>query len=209
MSRPRGSASFAESALAPAASTLPGHPANEEIGCQEVGEHGKEAQITGHQIDGIRRGQQTFGVLQIVIAIEPRLPHFLLIVLLLPGTAQRFLVQTRDTARAVEGNGPEGQLYKGMYHLVGLRKSCLAFVGNDMEVIETANSHVFGYVRRHASDRVLVLANFSEQTQSISTNQVRLYGLIYAYTDLVTGAKLKVDVDIMLEPYRFAWLVAD
>src|SRR5260370_37259036 len=34
-------------------SALPGHLANEEIGPQEVGAIGQEAQITGQQIDGI------------------------------------------------------------------------------------------------------------------------------------------------------------
>jgi amylosucrase len=76
-----------------------------------------------------------------------------------------------------------------------------------MEVVDTQNPHVFGYTRHHDAGRVLVLANFSERTQPVSANQVRLYGLAYAFKDLVTGEQLTLDADLSLEPYTFLWLV--
>ncbi len=109
---------------------------------------------------------------------------------------------------ATEGSGPEGHLHKGFHHLVELRKSCSAFAGNSMEVIEPGNPHVFGYARHHQDSRVLILANFSEEPQTIAANQIRLYGLSYTFKDLVTGTTLTLDDSFVIEPYRFLWLVA-
>jgi amylosucrase len=113
----------------------------------------------------------------------------------------------KRVARVVEGNGPESQLFKDFHHLITLRKICPALAGNATDVIETGNPHVFGYTRHHSASRALVLANFSEDPQTIAANQIRLYGLSYAFQDLVTGAKLTLDADLTLEAYRFVWLV--
>lgn len=76
-----------------------------------------------------------------------------------------------------------------------------------MEVIPTGNDHVFGYVRCNSDERLLVLANFTEQEQSIAANEVRLYGLGYRFTDLVSGRNIALAEDIRLEPCQFVWLV--
>jgi hypothetical protein len=91
--------------------------------------------------------------------------------------------------------------------LIDVRKGCPAFAGNEMEVIEPGSEHVFGYVRYHEGERVLALANFSAQSQTVDANTVRLYGLSYSYRDLVTGDEISLNNDLVLEPYRFVWLV--
>ena len=62
-----------------------------------------------------------------------------------------------------------------------------AFAGADMSIVDTGNSHVFGYVRQHAGARIVILANFSEREQRIDANTVRNHGLSYSFRDLVTG----------------------
>ena len=37
---------------------------------------------------------------------------------------------------------------------------------------------------------------------------MRLYGLSYGFTDLVSGEPVTLDNDLVLGPYRFVWLVA-
>jgi glycosidase len=81
----------------------------------------------------------------------------------------------------------EGRVYRRLHQLIEIRKTHAAFVGNDVQVINTGSDHVLGYVRQHEGKRVLVLANFSEQAQSIPGNLLRVYGLSYTFTDLVTG----------------------
>jgi amylosucrase len=101
----------------------------------------------------------------------------------------------------------EGKVYSGLLHLIDVRKGCSAFAGNEMEIIEPGNEHVFGYVRHHDGERMLALANFSAQSQTVGANTVRLYGLSYSYRDLVTGEEISLNNDLVLEPYRFVWLV--
>jgi amylosucrase len=101
----------------------------------------------------------------------------------------------------------EAKVYKGLLDLVEVRKACPAFAGNEMEIIDPGNEHIFGYVRHHEGARVLVLANFTEQTQSIPANTIRLYGLSYAYGDLVSRAEFSLQDELALEPYSFVWLV--
>jgi amylosucrase len=103
----------------------------------------------------------------------------------------------------------EGRVYAGLQRLIALRKECQAFGGGEMLVLDAGNPHVFGYVRQNDSARVLVLANFSEGEQRIAANALRLHGLSYAFTDLVTGQAVSLDHDLALGAHRFVWLIAD
>lgn len=102
----------------------------------------------------------------------------------------------------------EGRVYQGLKRLIALRQENPAFAGHDTTVIETGNPHVFGYVRQHSGQRVLVLASFSEHPQTLSASLVRIHGLGYVFQDLVTGRTLTLDGGLPLEPYQFVWLVA-
>jgi amylosucrase len=103
-----------------------------------------------------------------------------------------------------------GRIYSQLHTLIALRKAHPAFAGVTSDIIETRNGHVFGYVRQHAGERVLCLANFSEQVQTVPVNEVRLYGLSYKFTDLISGLPLALGQiqDVRLEPYQSLWLMA-
>ncbi|MFO7634529.1 MAG: alpha-glucosidase C-terminal domain-containing protein, partial [Caldilinea sp.] len=104
----------------------------------------------------------------------------------------------------------EGRIYGELHHLIELRKRTPAFAGNDMKVINVGNDHSFAYVRTgRQGERVLVLANFSEHTQPIVANEVRLYGLGYRFHELIGGREVTLgDAPIVLEPYQVMWLAA-
>ena len=109
--------------------------------------------------------------------------------------------------RRNDENTLEGRVYRRLYRLIQVHKNEAAFAGNEMQVMNVGNDHVLGYVR-HApgeSRRVLVFANFSEQPQIISHNLLRLYGLSYTFTDLVTGQAIAAE-DFELEPFGFVCL---
>jgi amylosucrase len=114
-------------------------------------------------------------------------------------------------ARRKDPGSIEGQVYGGLKKLVEARKSCGAFAGGEMEVIETENEHVFGYVRQHGEELVLVLANFSEREQRVSSNLLRLYGLSYSFKELVSGETLSYDggQDVAIGPYALLWLAPE
>jgi amylosucrase len=114
-------------------------------------------------------------------------------------------------ARRKDPDSIEGQVYTGMKKLVEARKRCRAFAGGEMEVIETENERVFGYVRQHGEERVLVLANFSEREERVSANLLRLYGLSYSFKELVSGDALRYEgaEDIAIGPYALLWLAPE
>lgn len=101
---------------------------------------------------------------------------------------------------------PAQQVYSGIRDLIQSRKNTPAFAKADMEVVYTGNDHVFGYIRSHEKQRVLVLANFSEGEQSISTNEIRLHGFGYQFQDLVSQRAISLSHDFQLAPYQFVWL---
>lgn len=103
---------------------------------------------------------------------------------------------------------PEGRVFGGLTHLIHLRQNTSALADGEMEVVETGNGHVFGYVRHHAGGRVLALVNLSEREQRVPANQARLYGLGYSFTDLISGQTLALHADLTLAPYRVLWLTA-
>lgn len=103
----------------------------------------------------------------------------------------------------------EGQIYSRLRQLIAARKSHPGFAGNQMEVINVGSDHVFAFVRTHEQQRVVILANFTEREQQISANEIRLYGLAYHFTDLISGQSLHLtDSPIRLEPYQVLWLTA-
>jgi glycosidase len=113
-----------------------------------------------------------------------------------------------DWEKIARRNDPEslqGRVYGGLCRLIALRKANPAFSGGELDVVDTGNAQVLGYVRKSAGQRLLVLANFSERQQAVAFNQLRLYGLSYRFKDLVTGAEIPLG-DLTLEPYRFACL---
>jgi amylosucrase len=112
-------------------------------------------------------------------------------------------------ARRSDPGTIEGRIYSELRRLIGLRRANPALADGEMEVMRPGNDHVFGYVRQNAGQRVLVLANFSEHEQLISANEVRLHGLAYTFTDLVSGRSISLTQDFTLEPYQFVWLVVE
>ena len=62
----------------------------------------------------------------------------------------------------------EGRVFQGMKRLIALRKEHNVFGGNQMEVIQTGNEHVLGFIRQDANSRVVIFANFSDFGQRIT-----------------------------------------
>jgi amylosucrase len=109
-------------------------------------------------------------------------------------------------ARRSDEHSVEGRVYTRLCHLIDLRKENPAFAGGETDFIDTGNPQVLGYVRQHEGQRVLVLASFIETEQRVPANELRLHGLGYTFTDLVSGERITCDGDLILEPYGFVWL---
>jgi amylosucrase len=103
---------------------------------------------------------------------------------------------------------PYGRIFAQLVRLIMLRKQQPAISGNNTEFVDTGNGHLFGYIRHGSSQRLLVVANFSAHPQEMDGNQLRVYGLSYSFTDLITGQALIAEQPLQLEPYQFVWLEA-
>lgn len=98
------------------------------------------------------------------------------------------------------------RIYNSINRLIRIRRNNPAFAGSQMELISTDNEHVLGFVRQFEGHRTIVLANFSEQTQRISGNRLRLRGLGRFFQDLVTGRIVNSSAEVILEAYDCYWL---
>lgn len=101
----------------------------------------------------------------------------------------------------------EGRVYSGLRALIELRKRHPGFGGGATEVMSTGSEHVLGYIRQAEGQRILVLANFSEQEQPLSENVFRVYGLGYGFQDLLRGEPFAAR-DLVLGPYESLFLLA-
>ncbi len=101
----------------------------------------------------------------------------------------------------------EGRVYQGLQSLIKLRKSEPVFSGHATEIIDCNNPHVFGFLRTHLGERVLVLANFCENMQKIPANLLRMVDLGHNFIDLLSGQETVIQ-DLELQPYQLTCLKA-
>ena len=119
----------------------------------------------------------------------------------------RLKADSDQYTRREDKNSIPGRIYQNLKHLIDLRKSAPAVGGRPPEFINTGNLHVFGYIRRKGNQQILFLNNFSEKTQSIAGNTLRLFGLGYQFRDLVQDETVESINDLQLGPYQSMWLV--
>lgn len=105
------------------------------------------------------------------------------------------------------GNGSiRSRIFTETQRMIALRKSTPALAGQSMELISTRNEHVLGYVRVREGHRILVIANFSEQEQTIDGNRIRTAGLGRFFEDLIREESYATSEPIVLDPYQILWL---
>lgn len=102
---------------------------------------------------------------------------------------------------------PPGLIYQGLLRLIRLRKSQPAFSNGEMETIALENPRVLGYLRTSSNSRILVFCNFTDRPQIVPAEILRIYGLAYQFTDLLTGHLVSY-ADLTLQPYQFTCLAA-
>lgn len=100
----------------------------------------------------------------------------------------------------------EWRFFDEMVRLIKLRRSLPALRNGGMEVIDTGNPHLFGFIRRNDAQRLLIVTNFSESPQSMSALRLRACGCDGGNLNLVTGTLINAAEGLNLGPYGFAWL---
>ena len=99
-------------------------------------------------------------------------------------------------------NTIEGRVFQGLQKLIELRKQHEVFAGGELEVIQTENEHVLGFMRIHAGKRAVIFANFSEEPQIISQRIFEQYS-VYSKQNLHGSSKISPHSEIAIEPLDF------
>ncbi len=105
-------------------------------------------------------------------------------------------------------SSPHGRIFAELVRLIALRKQQPAIYDSDTEFAEIDNGHLFGYIRYGRGQRLLIVANFSNQFQEMDENHLRMYGAAYRFTDLIRSQTLTAERPLRLEPYQCMWLEA-
>lgn len=114
-----------------------------------------------------------------------------------------------DWQKTERRNAPEsiqGRIFQGIRKLVDLRMSTACLAGNEMQVMNTENKHVLGFIRSAGNQRLIVLVNFSETEQYLPINLLRIYGLTQSFADLLTGQSIGLQ-GVTLTPFQMVCLV--
>lgn len=97
-----------------------------------------------------------------------------------------------------------GQIFTGIKKMIDVRKSDTDFASAIKSwPIDTGNKGVFAF---HREDKMLVLANFTEEQQWVDANTLNWFGLPYEMEDLLTGQHVRLNGSILLGPYQYLWL---
>lgn len=100
----------------------------------------------------------------------------------------------------------EWRFYNELCHLIGIRKTLPALRNGYMEVFDTGNIHIFGYIREYADQRLVVVNNFSEVEQSLQQKQINATTSANRFIDRITGKRISNGNGLTLSPYHFMWL---
>lgn len=115
----------------------------------------------------------------------------------------------KKIARRQEKGTLEHHIFSQMKRMIDLRKQLPALANSAMKLVQIPNQHVFGYVRSPESlQRVLILTNFSEQSQSIGKEILIAEGMSHNVENLIKGEIVSLNHEMLiLEPYQVMWIV--
>ncbi|MBS3809159.1 MAG: alpha-glucosidase C-terminal domain-containing protein [Desulfobacterales bacterium] len=100
----------------------------------------------------------------------------------------------------------EWRFFDELTELIRLRKKLPALQDGNMEVFDTGNPHVFGFIREYGDQKLLILNNFSERQQSIGQGRLNKASATDRFADRVTGTTIVNGNGLVLAGYQFAWL---
>jgi len=98
------------------------------------------------------------------------------------------------------------RFFTELARLIALRKELPALRNGNMEVMDTDNDHLFGFIRQYGDQKLLIINNFSEHPQVISQMSLNRATLASRFTDRVTDRVIPSGSGLTLAPHQFVWL---
>lgn len=100
----------------------------------------------------------------------------------------------------------EYRFFQEMVKLFHMRKKLPALRSGGIEIIETYNKHLFGYIRAHLDQRLLMLHNFSEFDQVMPAKGLKQLSVPDESTELFRNEAVSPEDDLHFSPYRYMWI---
>jgi amylosucrase len=100
----------------------------------------------------------------------------------------------------------EWRFFKEMVKLIGLRRQLPALQNGGMEVIYTGNPHLFGYIRAHGSQKILIVNNFDEEDQAMDATHLSACGLRADAVNLMNKETISPGENLRLHDHQSVWL---
>ena len=100
---------------------------------------------------------------------------------------------------AEKGQGIEGTIFQALKHRIHVRKEQPAFGNNKVELVETHNEHVLGFMKKAGDEEIVVIQNFSEKKQ-----EIRCW--MRKGVDLLTGNSVELNGTVELSGYQGLWV---
>ena len=103
-------------------------------------------------------------------------------------------------------NTLEWRFFREMVKLFRLRKEIPAFQNGEMEVISTANPHLFGYIRAFENQKIIIINNFSDEAQKVDAEILEMYDASGDVVNLLRDEVVSTKSGLLVEGYRAVWL---
>jgi amylosucrase len=98
------------------------------------------------------------------------------------------------------------RIFESVRKLIQVRKKLPALSGLGMDLIDAPCPHILAFVRSNNGNRLIVLANFSEQPQSIPGNLLRTRGFGRFFLDHISGETVRTPTTFTLDRFQVCWL---
>jgi amylosucrase len=111
--------------------------------------------------------------------------------------------------RRTDRTTAHGRMWAGMQRLAHARRTRRALHGHGLSVpVWMGDPHVFGLLREHAGERMLLVASFSAQRRPVALSVLGEQGVtLDASAAEPDGRTLRIDSDtLVLEPFQHLWL---
>lgn len=100
----------------------------------------------------------------------------------------------------------EWRFFHEMVKLCQLRKQLPSLRNGSMEVVQTGNPHLFGYIRANGNQRLLIINNFSESDQVMKADRLAAGGMTRDAYEMFTQKTLPAIEDLAFDGYRYMWI---
>lgn len=114
--------------------------------------------------------------------------------------------QTAKREHVGDAETLQWRFYNELIRLISLRKQLPALQNGNMEVFDTGNKHLFGFIREAENQKLVIINNFSEHDQDLPRQSLNRAAGVSQFTELISDRTIGNGYGLRLAPLQFVWL---